>query len=70
MQFRTLHFFVLYEFKHLGKLEAIETAITTIAGYKGCFRLIIQSLSALIRRGWQAEFSRQYRPASVHGHCR
>ncbi|PBB15438.1 type IV secretion system protein VirD4 [Mesorhizobium loti] len=39
--------FLLDEFKHLGKLEAIETAITTIAGYKGRFMLIIQSLSAL-----------------------
>jgi type IV secretion system protein VirD4 len=47
VQFRTLHFFLHDEFKHLGKLEAIETAITTIAGYKGRFMLIIQSLSAL-----------------------
>ncbi|CCM79715.1 MULTISPECIES: type IV secretion system ATPase VirD4 [Rhizobium] len=39
--------FLLDEFKHLGKLEAIETAITTIAGYKGRFMFIIQSLSAL-----------------------
>lgn len=39
--------FLLDEFKHLGRLEAIETAITTIAGYKGRFMLIIQSLSAL-----------------------
>ncbi|TCU03215.1 type IV secretory system conjugative DNA transfer VirD4/TraG family protein [Rhizobium sullae] len=31
----------------LGKLEAIETAITTIASYKARFMLIIQSLSAL-----------------------
>ncbi|WFR98495.1 type IV secretion system ATPase VirD4 [Rhizobium tumorigenes] len=38
---------LLDEFKHLGKLEAIETAITTIAGYKGRFMFIIQSLSAL-----------------------
>ncbi|RAZ82188.1 type IV secretion system protein VirD4 [Mesorhizobium hawassense] len=39
--------FLLDEFKHLGKLEAISTAITTIAGYKGRFMFIIQSLSAL-----------------------
>ncbi|MET3523982.1 type IV secretion system protein VirD4 [Mesorhizobium abyssinicae] len=39
--------FLLDEFKHLGKLEAIATAITTIAGYKGRFMFIIQSLSAL-----------------------
>lgn len=39
--------FLLDEFKHLGKLETIETAITTIAGYKGRFMFIIQSLSAL-----------------------
>lgn len=39
--------FLLDEFKHLGKLESIETAITTIAGYKGRFMFIIQSLSAL-----------------------
>jgi type IV secretion system protein VirD4 len=39
--------FLLDEFKHLGKLEAIETAITTIAGYKGRFMFIIQSLAAL-----------------------
>lgn len=39
--------FLLDEFKHLGKLEAIETAITTIAGYNGRFMLIVQSLSAL-----------------------
>ncbi|WP_217577455.1 type IV secretion system ATPase VirD4 [Mesorhizobium sp. GbtcB19] len=39
--------FLLDEFKHLGKLEAIETAVTTIAGYKGRFMFIIQSLSAL-----------------------
>ncbi|MEI9402044.1 type IV secretion system ATPase VirD4 [Mesorhizobium argentiipisi] len=39
--------FLLDEFKHLGRLEAIETAITTIAGYKGRFMFIIQSLSAL-----------------------
>lgn len=39
--------FLLDEFKHLGKLEAIEAAITTIAGYKGRFMFIIQSLSAL-----------------------
>ncbi|MGI8398238.1 type IV secretion system ATPase VirD4 (plasmid) [Agrobacterium deltaense] len=39
--------FLLDEFKHLGKLEAVETAITTIAGYKGRFMFIIQSLSAL-----------------------
>ncbi|MGN7714858.1 type IV secretion system ATPase VirD4 [Agrobacterium radiobacter] len=39
--------FLLDEFKHLGKLEAIETAITTIAGYRGRFMFIIQSLSAL-----------------------
>lgn len=39
--------FLLDEFKHLGKLETIETAVTTIAGYKGRFMFIIQSLSAL-----------------------
>ena len=39
--------FLLDEFKHLGKLEAIATAITTIAGYRGRFMFIIQSLSAL-----------------------
>jgi type IV secretion system protein VirD4 len=39
--------FLLDEFKHLGKMESIETAITTIAGYKGRFMFIIQSLSAL-----------------------
>ncbi|MEM8540485.1 MAG: type IV secretion system ATPase VirD4 [Pseudomonadota bacterium] len=39
--------FLLDEFKHLGKLEAIETAITTIAGYGGRFMFIIQSLAAL-----------------------
>lgn len=39
--------FLLDEFKHLGKLEAVETAITTMAGYKGRFMFIIQSLSAL-----------------------
>lgn len=39
--------FLLDEFKHLGKLQAIETAITTIAGYKARFMFIIQSLSAL-----------------------
>lgn len=39
--------FLMDEFKHLGRLEAIETAITTIAGYKGRFMFIIQSLSAL-----------------------
>lgn len=39
--------FLLDEFKHLGKLEAIETAVTTIAGYKGRFMFIVQSLSAL-----------------------
>lgn len=39
--------FLLDEFKHLGKLESIETAITTIAGYNGRFMFIIQSLSAL-----------------------
>lgn len=39
--------FLLDEFKHLGRLESIETAITTIAGYKGRFMFIIQSLSAL-----------------------
>ncbi|EJC80774.1 type IV secretory pathway, VirD4 component [Rhizobium leguminosarum bv. trifolii WSM2297] len=39
--------FLLDEFKHLGKLETIETAITTIAGYRGRFMFIIQSLSAL-----------------------
>ncbi len=39
--------FLLDEFKHLGKLESIETAVTTIAGYKGRFMFIIQSLSAL-----------------------
>lgn len=39
--------FLLDEFKHLGKLEAIETAVTTMAGYKGRFMFIIQSLAAL-----------------------
>ncbi|MEI9413086.1 type IV secretion system ATPase VirD4 [Mesorhizobium salmacidum] len=39
--------FLLDEFKHLGRLEAIETAVTTIAGYNGRFMFIIQSLSAL-----------------------
>ncbi|SDO11464.1 type IV secretion system ATPase VirD4 [Ensifer sp. YR511] len=39
--------FLLDEFKHLGQLDAIETAVTTIAGYKGRFMFIIQSLSAL-----------------------
>ncbi len=39
--------FLLDEFKHLGKMQAIETAITTIAGYNGRFMFIIQSLSAL-----------------------
>ncbi|WP_117195889.1 type IV secretion system ATPase VirD4 [Rhizobium terrae] len=39
--------FLLDEFKHLGKLEAIETAVTTIAGYKGRFMFVIQSLAAL-----------------------
>lgn len=39
--------FLLDEFKHLGKMDAIATAITTIAGYKGRFMLIVQSLSAL-----------------------
>ncbi len=39
--------FLLDEFKHLGQLEAIETAVTTIAGYGGRFMFIIQSLSAL-----------------------
>lgn len=39
--------FLLDEFKHLGKLEAVETAVTTIAGYKGRFMFVIQSLSAL-----------------------
>jgi type IV secretion system protein VirD4 len=39
--------FLLDEFKHLGRLEAIETAVTTMAGYKGRFMFIIQSLSAL-----------------------
>lgn len=39
--------FLLDEFKHLGRLESIETAITTIAGYNGRFMFIIQSLSAL-----------------------
>jgi type IV secretion system protein VirD4 len=38
---------LLDEFKHLGKMEAVETAVTTIAGYKGRFMFIIQSLSAL-----------------------
>ena len=39
--------FLLDEFKHLGRLEAIETAVTTMAGYKGRFMFIIQSLAAL-----------------------
>ncbi|MGY4382371.1 type IV secretory pathway TraG/TraD family ATPase VirD4 [Bradyrhizobium sp. i1.3.6] len=39
--------FLLDEFKHLGKLEAVETAVTTIAGYRGRFMFVVQSLSAL-----------------------
>ncbi|WP_314963911.1 type IV secretion system ATPase VirD4 [Bradyrhizobium cosmicum] len=39
--------FLLDEFKHLGKLEAVETAVTTIAGYQGRFMFVVQSLSAL-----------------------
>jgi type IV secretion system protein VirD4 len=39
--------FLLDEFKHLGKMEAVETAITTIAGYGARFMFVIQSLSAL-----------------------
>lgn len=39
--------FLMDEFKHLGKLETISTAITTIAGYRGRFMFIVQSLSAL-----------------------
>jgi type IV secretion system protein VirD4 len=39
--------FLMDEFKHLGRLETIETAITTIAGYRGRFMIIIQSLSAI-----------------------
>ncbi|MBX4899729.1 MULTISPECIES: type IV secretion system ATPase VirD4 [Rhizobium] len=39
--------FLMDEFKHLGRLEAIETAITTVAGYNGRFMIIVQSLSAL-----------------------
>lgn len=39
--------FLFDEFKHLGKVEAIETAVTTIAGYQGQFMFIVQSLSAL-----------------------
>lgn len=39
--------FLLDEFKHLGRLEAIETAVTTMAGYSGRFMFIIQSLAAL-----------------------
>ncbi|MCI9868559.1 type IV secretion system ATPase VirD4 [Rhizobium skierniewicense] len=39
--------FLMDEFKHLGKLETISTAITTIAGYRGRFMIIVQSLSAL-----------------------
>lgn len=39
--------FLLDEFKHLGKMSAIETAITTIAGYGGRFMFIIQTISAL-----------------------
>lgn len=46
--------FLLDEFKHLGKLEAIETAITTIAGYKGRFMFIVQSLAALTANYEQA----------------
>jgi type IV secretion system protein VirD4 len=38
---------LLDEFKHLGKMEAVETAVTTLAGYNGRFMFIIQSLSAL-----------------------
>jgi type IV secretion system protein VirD4 len=39
--------FLLDEFKHLGKMESIETAVTTMAGYKGRFMFVIQSLAAL-----------------------
>lgn len=39
--------FVLDEFKDLGKLETIESAITSIAGYGGRFMIIVQSLSNL-----------------------
>ncbi|WP_247808741.1 MULTISPECIES: type IV secretion system ATPase VirD4 [unclassified Bradyrhizobium] len=39
--------FLLDEFKHLGKLESVETAVTTIGGYQGRFMFIVQSLSAL-----------------------
>ncbi|RZN13696.1 type IV secretion system ATPase VirD4 [Bradyrhizobium sp. Leo121] len=39
--------FLLDEFKHLGKLESVETAVTTIAGYQGRFMFVVQSLSAL-----------------------
>ncbi len=38
--------FLLDEFKHLGKMSAIETAITTIAGYGGRFMFVVQTLSA------------------------
>jgi type IV secretion system protein VirD4 len=38
--------FLLDEFKHLGKMSAIETAITTIAGYMGRFMFVVQTLSA------------------------
>jgi type IV secretion system protein VirD4 len=38
--------FLLDEFKHLGKMSAIETAITTIAGYNGRFMFVVQTLSA------------------------
>jgi type IV secretion system protein VirD4 len=39
--------FLLDEFKHMGKMESIETSVTTIAGYKGRFMFVVQSLSAL-----------------------
>jgi type IV secretion system protein VirD4 len=39
--------FLLDEFKHLGKMESIETAVTTMAGYGGRFMFVIQSLAAL-----------------------
>ncbi len=37
--------FLMDEFRSLGKLEAIETAITTIAGYGGRFMFVVQSLA-------------------------
>jgi type IV secretion system protein VirD4 len=46
--------FLLDEFKHLGKMDAVETAITTIAGYNGRFMFVVQTLSALTANYEQA----------------